>query len=90
MENTTPNTIEAIFKCNLRDLRISAQLTKKATAENLGISKGYYHSLENSNRHQTPSFETIEGIIRYYNIAASELFEQPGQGCHDDTSETAK
>jgi len=73
MENT--NTTELIFKCNLRNLRLSAQLTKSATAKNLGISNARYHALENMEKHTTPSFDVIERIIQYYNIAASELFK---------------
>ncbi len=74
MENIT--TTEFIFKSNLRNLRLSAQLTKSATAKNLGISNAHYHSLENINKHTTPSFDVIERITQYYNIAASELFKQ--------------
>lgn len=75
MNNNNISITEIIFKCNLQDLRASAQLTKSEAADNLGLSRGYYHSLENINRHKNPSFDTLERIARYYKIGVEELFK---------------
>lgn len=74
MSNNINNT-EIIFKCNLHNLRTSAQLTKSEAADGLGLSRGYYHTLENIDRHKSPSFDTLERIAAYYKIGVSELFK---------------
>lgn len=74
--NTKATNTEMIFKCNLQDLRITAQLTKSEIADELGLSRGYYHTLENINKHTTPSFSMLERIAAYYKITVAELFQK--------------
>lgn len=74
MEN---QSIETIFKNNLKKLRTDAKLTKSEAADNIGITRGYYHTLENNSKHKTPSFHTLERISAYYHIAVKELFNEP-------------
>lgn len=67
--------LSTVFKTNLKQLRLNAHLTKTQAANNIGVSPGHYHNLENINEIRSPSFVTIEKITAYYNIDASKLFE---------------
>ena len=61
-----------MFKDNLRNLRISKDLTQEQLSKNLGLSPSSIGNYEQGTRF--PKYETLEKIADYFNISISDLF----------------
>lgn len=65
---------EKIFKKNIIRLRESRGLTRYKVASLLNMNRPYYYNMENMEKKQSPTYETLEKIAVFYKVEVYELF----------------
>ena len=71
---TNSESPEGVARMNLRELRISKNISQKQLAEQIGVTQAYICSLELGKR-RNPSLEVIRGIARELGVHASRVLE---------------